>query len=480
MYRDTRPDSTKREREHKAWVPACGLEESSSDKVNRIPCAFDAEEGTHRRGKEYNLPPNVGGDTVAVRSTDHDAQADNPLKRGSPESGSKKRTSCNKTAVDFFPTSGDGNTHQLQGPPCPNKTPAFDRSSSLRPTRPGLPLIIQGKPGLSGPVNIDVTACPDTGTDLNIISMDMIQRLGLSDDIVKARPGDKQYFLLPNRRSVKAAGSVTTKVLFGHSDCRRLSADSIPVSIPIECQFYIFNSLIVDVVMGRRFLDETETLTKHPERLVEELVPAVEYPNPMANSTVLEQHRSSESDWSGGGILSHCLPTLLSMLQCWLIGSCLSFRSGVRSLLCRLRFMSTTVNTNMGGSLACRLDSHIEYASTDTGSEINLVSSNFAISRGFHVLPGADCHELQFADGSTGLTDGSVKVKFCVGFRSGLNNFIEMEDPVDLEFHVFGQLNVDILVGQDALRWPKIFEQNSELLNMAPSLHPRRGFRALE
>lgn len=237
---------------------------------------------------------------------------------------------------------------------------------------------------------VKVLACPDSGSDENIISEDVAKELGL--DIKKA-DDDTKHFSLANGKIVCSVGQVTARFSFALGT----SADNL---LP-ECIFNVFRSLAVSVIMGMDFLQQTETLTKHTDRMVEQLVPS---------------------------------------LQALRVNSVGKAKRNV----------------------ICRLGTYTSLASPDTGSDLDLVSPDFARARSFDILEAKE--ELQFADCSIGYTSGVIQAAFSVGHLDDCAGFKPKGITQMLEFHVLDNLTADILLGQETIESLDIFNLHADLI----------------
>ncbi|CAG9982239.1 unnamed protein product, partial [Clonostachys byssicola] len=103
---------------------------------------------------------------------------------------------------------------------------------------------------------------PDTGSDVNIISLKTARLLGFKPDI---RKPEEVGFRLANNELIKAIGQVDIACSFGVGTPWH--------DLRLNCIFHIFNTLSVPLIMGMQFLEMTETYSKHQNRLVEETVP---------------------------------------------------------------------------------------------------------------------------------------------------------------------------------------------------------------
>ncbi|KAJ3563559.1 hypothetical protein NPX13_g8154 [Xylaria arbuscula] len=247
----------------------------------------------------------------------------------------------------------------------------------------------------SGANTVVIMACPDSGSDENIISLEFANRLGLD---IHGSGHEPRRFSLANGNIVEAIGQVTAQWCFGAEP---------PRDTPImSCNFPVFKSLAVPVIIGMEVLERTETLSKHRDRLVEQLIPSMQA---LRVNSIGRPRRN----------------------------------------------------------LICRLDTYVGYASADTGSDLDLVSLEFARSRDLDIKPARE--QLEFADCSIGYTSGVIKSSFSlVGKLSGMKGFLPHGNVVDLEFYVLEDLNADILVGQHTIDDLNVFALHTEAI--IPSL----------
>ncbi|KAI8724119.1 ATP-dependent RNA helicase MAK5 [Fusarium sp. LHS14.1] len=267
-------------------------------------------------------------------------------------------------------------------------TPQAPRNTRPRTRRKrfALPLLVAHP---SGTVT-EVMACPDSGSDENIISLELVTSLGLKTETNSS--DEPREFAVANGKIVTAVGQVSTSCRF---------ATGTPSDITnLECIFHVFSTLAVPLIMGVDFLQQTETLSKHRDRLVEQVVPAMQ---------------------------------------------------------------SLRVNSvgRPKRSLVCRLDTYVGCATVDTGSDLDLVSPAFAEARAYTIEPAYE--QLEFADCSVGYTSGVIKTSLAVGNVNYLG-FHPRGEPIELEFHVLEDLNADILVGQDTVNVLDVFNLHSESL----------------
>ncbi|KAM7204000.1 hypothetical protein V8F33_001971 [Rhypophila sp. PSN 637] len=284
-------------------------------------------------------------------------------------------------------------------------TPNADRGERLGvdepPTRPtrknrqrkrlSLPLLLHTK---GGPFR--VTGCPDTGSEDNIVSLELVKRLDLP---VKPVDKDTRMFSLANGNRISAVGQTSFSYTFGGDE---------ESNILSECMAYVFETLVVPLITGAEFLTETKIFTEHRELLVEEIIP-----------------------------------------------------------------MMQSLRVNSVGkpkqSLVCRLDTFVGCANADTGSDLDLISPDFAKSRAMKIEPATE--KLQFADGSISYTSGIVETSFSVGVVDTVRGFVQSGQTLNLDFFVLESLSSDILVGQDTLEELSVFIKHTQcLLSVAPSL----------
>lgn len=233
-----------------------------------------------------------------------------------------------------------------------------------------------------------VIACPDSGSDDNIMSRKLADQFGLQ--VMNIEDPAPSAFVLANGKTVSAVGQVHLKCAF---------SKAVPDNALIDCVFYVFKTLAVPMIMGIEFLQATETLTKHRDRLVEELVPSLQ----------------------------------------------------------ALRVCSVGRSKK---DVVCRVGNYVGCATADTGSDLDLVSPEFAASRGFHVKDSYV--ELEFADGSTDYTMGMIKTAFSIGRVSDVEGFIPRSKEMPLELFILDNLNADILVGTDTIQDLQLFSVHED------------------
>ncbi|KAJ4160271.1 hypothetical protein NW754_003397 [Fusarium falciforme] len=229
-----------------------------------------------------------------------------------------------------------------------------------------------------------------SGSDENIISLELVKYLGLKTE--QAGSDEPRQFTVANGKMVKAVGQVSTR-------CRFVAGTPSGIT-SFECVFHVFNTLAVPLIMGADFLQQTETLNKHRDRLVEQPIPAMQA---LRVNSIGRPKRS----------------------------------------------------------LVCRLGTYVGCATVDTGSDLDLVSPAFAKSRAYKIEPAYE--QVEFADCSVGCTSGVIKTSFVVGNANSLG-FYPRGEPIDLELFVLDNLNADILVGQDTVDALDVFNLHSESL----------------
>jgi hypothetical protein len=190
----------------------------------------------------------------------------------------------------------------------------------------------------------------DSGTEANHMELVQTKHLGL--EVIPIPESDATKFKIANGTIIKPIGRTSASISFANGD----SQDK-----PILCHFNVFKRLAVPVLMGMKFLEITETLSKYRNRLVE-------------------------------------LP-----------------RQMLRSLrVCAMGDVSNEV--------VCIINGREVYANADTGSEIPLMRGDYARSRGIYNPQGEE--KIMFADGSIGYTLGVAHATISLGdeFRNVSNS----------------------------------------------------------
>jgi hypothetical protein len=309
-----------------------------------------------------------------------------------PRRGSSSSTSRHETDADF--ASVPKSRLPSLPPIAPSESHKFKPNRGRVRKRLVLPLVIE-----HGDRSTDVRACPDTGSDDNIISYALVKDLHLESKIT-TKEGKK--FEIANGSIVEAIGEVTAQCSFG-----------IGGVLAVDCVFHVFQSLAVPIIMGLEFLTQTETYTKYTERLVEEIVPSMQN--------------------------------------------------------LRINAIGTPRR-----NIVCQLDTWVACASADTGSDVDLISPQFATSRALNIVP--ETHRLEFADGSFGYTSGLYTASFSIGNFHDVSGFIPRGDASKVTFLVLENLTSDILLGQDLIQDTKVFQKHLE--SFIPSV-PQLGMSDL-
>jgi hypothetical protein len=185
-----------------------------------------------------------------------------------------------------------------------------------------------------------IRALTDTGSDIDAIDVDLIDRLGLQWRRLGRR---HKTVRLGDGSILQAIGKVSIRCTFTKGDYAAFKRTFIILPKVSDR---------VQLIIGRNFLSQTQTLTRHQDRLEE-----------------IKHHL--------GG-----LPTVMNMS------------------VSKRRF-------------ACYIDSTLALATADTGSDINLIKEKYAIERGFDILPVAEEEKYaQLPEDRVVMLTGKVKVRF--------------------------------------------------------------------
>lgn len=248
--------------------------------------------------------------------------------------------------------------------------------------RLGLPLVFVGG---NGPTT--VLTCPDSGSDWDVMAFETAGTFGYPIEL--HGDSDSTQFVLANGGTVNSIGKISAKCAF--------TTGVSGTKLVYECIFFMFKKLAVPIIMGMEFLEKTKTLSKHRDRLVEEIVP------------------------------------ILQNFRVQAVGQ-------------------------QKKSLVCRLDSHVGCANLDTGSDLYLVSYQYAKTR-FSIEPAKEA--VMFADGSIDHTCGVLRTSFTVGHVPDNSEFVARGKTLLLKFYVLDGLTSDILVGQDTLETLNVFAEHA-------------------
>lgn len=113
-----------------------------------------------------------------------------------------------------------------------------------------LPLTFEDVPSAA-----TVMAVPDTGADVNVISVDLASRMGLEIESI-----NDTELRLPNGAAVQCCGIIRATVRFGKL--------LVSVLRKLACTIYVVPKLASPLIICRDFLDKTRTMSLHRERLV--------------------------------------------------------------------------------------------------------------------------------------------------------------------------------------------------------------------
>jgi hypothetical protein len=256
-----------------------------------------------------------------------------------------------------------------------DRTPPEELPTASQTLNKDLPIIIKGQ-------QLDASA--DTGSDECGMPKDVADHLGLK---VRSGPSDIKEFEGGNGRKIKSIGRATADCSFWNEPGRKL-----------RCVFYVFERLIVPLIMGRKFLESTDTLTQHEDRLVDR---------------------------------------------------------APRAGPCRVMHLSRPKRR-----MRCYIDSDLVEANPDTGAEMELVSPDFIKRKGYVVdAPDAAHEEVQFVDGSTARTQGQVTMKF-EAYSEAFQGAVPSKAQYRT-FYVLDGLTTDILLGEDLLYRIKAFTEHA-------------------
>jgi predicted aspartyl protease len=200
-----------------------------------------------------------------------------------------------------------------------------------------------------------VDALPDTGAGACFISPKIASSLNLVPN-----DREKRTVRLANGALVESPGTVDVKWRF----------DKQLNDIPVKC--WVLPGCVHDMILGKRFLDATKTLTKFRKRI---------------KSRLMDVSR-------------------------------------------RLRLQRIEVERHVSQHLCGNLNGYFTTALADTGSDAMFVSSEYARRCGFEVDRGPDARcEVEFANGSTQWTAGVVRdALWTIGRRSIRSDFLVLDN----------------------------------------------------
>jgi hypothetical protein len=252
--------------------------------------------------------------------------------------------------------------------------------------RLGVPLSFPGQCGKT-----TVMCCADTGADENVMTLEEAQRLGL---VVTSEEADLKAFCLADGKSIRSLGKAV-------SGCDFSQGSAAPDALVTT--FYVFQTLIEPIIMGLGFLELTETLTKHRDRLIQFEVPS-------------------------------SLP---------------------------LRVLSIGMPK---GNLVCRLASNTVLANADSGSDLDFISGNYARTHNIDLVPNNE--KIMLADGSIVTTSGIARLSLLVGEPDTYNKSENSPSSIEIssEFHVFDDMIHDVLIGYASIEKLKVFTRHNDSL----------------
>ncbi|GKU06632.1 hypothetical protein FLAG1_09513 [Fusarium langsethiae] len=223
-----------------------------------------------------------------------------------------------------------------------------------------------------------VMTTPDTGSDRNVMSENKAKELGLSTD---GRYSPQELFTLANGRVIHSKGKVATHFAFPFEE--------MP---PLPIEFHLLESLNPSIVVGKAFLDATETLTTYLDRLV----------------------RTRQT-------------------------------FGVTPFPPRILHLSPPRRI-----LWCFINSTAVRANADTGAEMNLASPEFAACSGSRIEPADRQHQfVQLADGSITPISGFFRARFNP-FQKPLPESLRPRAHMKT-FYILKGLTSDVLLGRHLL-----------------------------
>jgi hypothetical protein len=236
---------------------------------------------------------------------------------------------------------------------------------------------------------------PDSGSEENIMTFELVTRLGLS---IENGEEHQREFRIANGKVVKALGRVQALCAFAKDR-----------GVAVLASFYVFRTLVSEVIMGMDFLDSTETLTKHKYRLDKKVVS----------------------------------------------------RHGI--------YQVSALN-NPRRRLRCTATGKSMLANADTGAEMDLISLKYARLRGLkcHKLEAGET-QVQLADGSTTNLGGKVfldikmKTDGPSSTSMGLTRRFYSE-AVKRPFYILESLTCSLLLGEETLEELNVFEKYRESL----------------
>ncbi|KAH8800935.1 hypothetical protein F5882DRAFT_165376 [Hyaloscypha sp. PMI_1271] len=120
----------------------------------------------------------------------------------------------------------------------------------VRKTRTILPITIG---------NHTFDAIPDSGSEENIMTVQVASQLGLT---IEDNEQHQKEFRIANGKVVKSLGRVQAMCAFAKDQ-----------GVALVTAFYVFRTMVSDLIIGMDFLDVTETMTKHKHRFDKKVFP---------------------------------------------------------------------------------------------------------------------------------------------------------------------------------------------------------------
>ena len=224
---------------------------------------------------------------------------------------------------------------------------------------------------------------PDTGSLENAISTDEVRRLGLKIT------GRGRQFLMGDGRSTISRGIVHLKCAFARGE-RCLTRQS----------FNVIDNLVVPVIIGKKFLDISKTMTSHQHRL--------------------------EAVW-------------------------MSAKKAFR-----------VMHLNRPRQLVrCYVNGKLVHANPDTGSEVDLMSPFYARENTLKIEALEEGEDwVQFADGSTAKLLGKTHVDLDI--YDGRSRSATGYRGRSRTFYLLDGLRTDVLLGEEALHDMHVFTEHED------------------
>lgn len=243
-------------------------------------------------------------------------------------------------------------------------------------SRKVLPMLIGRSP---------LDAIADTGSDENAMTESTARGLGIA---FSTKPKHRREFEVASGKKIYSSGRAIVECAFPERGEQKM-----------RCAFNIFPHLITPLIMGRQFLDNTETLTKHSHRLRDR-------------------------------VLDACEPRRVMYL------------------------------TRPARRVRCTLNLRPVLANADTGSEADLVSYDYVRRAGLTMESPEDGYEtIQFADGTFGRISGKVVADLHID--DNVNGALRAV-TTKRTLHVLQGLTTDVLLGEELLFQMHVFTDHSQ------------------